>query len=376
MVGWPSEEKSYLASKVCRYLNWLGVKSELFPATTPVCEILSWYGARKGTVALFDAPQATATQRAQLQQALSAHHIQLFWVECSPDPERKLPYQTITENDLSFIRLAYPLYSHHYIVHQIQNRLQSRIVYYLVNLHPKPRRIWLSRHGESVFNVQDKIGGDSDLSSRGEQYASKLPFLVQQVIGNRPLTVWTSTLKRTIQTARHLDYPKKSWDALNELDTGVCDGLTYEEIASTYPDDFACRDQDKFNYRYPGGESYSDLVARLEPVIMDLERQEDVLIISHQATLRCLYAYFMGLSPQELPYAPIPLHTLIELRPNVSTCEKSLYAVDIGAVDTFRPKGQGTRILTNDQFVTRSSIVSTGNASPILPLSLNLQKAS
>jgi hypothetical protein len=38
-------------------------------------------------------------------------------------------------------------------------------------------------------------------------------------------------MKRTIQTARYLDYPKKEWKALEELDTGVCDGMTYDEIA-------------------------------------------------------------------------------------------------------------------------------------------------
>jgi 6-phosphofructo-2-kinase / fructose-2,6-biphosphatase 2 len=51
-----------------------------------------------------------------------------------------------------------------------------------------------------------------------------------------------------------------------------------------YPDDFANRDEDKFNYRYRGGESYRDVVVRLEPVIMELERQENILIIGHQVS--------------------------------------------------------------------------------------------
>jgi broad specificity phosphatase PhoE len=42
--------------------------------------------------------------------------------------------------------------------------------------------------------------------------------------------VWTSTLKRTMQTAQSLDYPKLTWKSLDELDAGVCDGMTYEEI--------------------------------------------------------------------------------------------------------------------------------------------------
>lgn len=129
--------------------------------------------------------------------------------------------------------------------------------------------------------------------------------------------MWTSTLQRTIQTASELPYPKLTWKSLDELDAGVCDGMTYEEIEvectlyphtlisfisavtqEAYPEDFANRDDDKFNYRYRGilffcialtqklmsigGESYRDVVIRLEPVIMELERQENILIVGHQ----------------------------------------------------------------------------------------------
>lgn len=72
--------------------------------------------------------------------------------------------------------------------------------------------------------------------------------------------------------------------------------MTYEEIQEKYPEEFAARDQCKFTYRYPRGESYEDLVARLEPVIMELERQGNVLVVSHQAVLRCLLAYFLDKS--------------------------------------------------------------------------------
>ena len=84
------------------------------------------------------------------------------------------------------------------------------------------------------------------------------------------MQVWTSTLQRTIQTAQYLPYNKLTWKSLDELDAGVCDGMTYEEIEvsdlstllgigltdtrsqKAYPEDFANRDDDKFNYRYRG----------------------------------------------------------------------------------------------------------------------------
>lgn len=76
--------------------------------------------------------------------------------------------------------------------------------------------------------------------------------------------------------------------------------MTYEEIQERYPEEFALRDQDKYRYRYPKGESYEDLVQRLEPVIMELERQENVLVICHQAVMRCLLAYFLDKSSGEV----------------------------------------------------------------------------
>lgn len=72
--------------------------------------------------------------------------------------------------------------------------------------------------------------------------------------------------------------------------------MTYAEIQQKYPSDFNARDANKFAYRYPRGESYEDLVARLEPVIMELERQGNVLVVSHQAVMRCLLAYFLDKS--------------------------------------------------------------------------------
>jgi 6-phosphofructo-2-kinase/fructose-2,6-biphosphatase 2 len=132
------------------------------------------------------------------------------------------------------------------IVNRIDGYLQSRIVFYLMNLHLTPRSIYITRvrcllvqanmtyqlqHGESQYNLEGKIGGDALLSSRGEKYMEALPQLISEKVGDAPLTVWTSTLRRTIQTASKLPYPKLTWKSLDELDAGVCDGMTYEEIA-------------------------------------------------------------------------------------------------------------------------------------------------
>ncbi len=231
------------------------------------------------------------------------------------------------------------------ILNHIRDFRQSQIVFFLMNLHIKPRSIFISRHGETTHNVAGRIGGDENLSEHGLMYARALPAVLKQIHGEgAPLKVWTSTLKRTIQTAQYLPYPVLQWKALDEIDAGVCDGLTYEEIEAAHPRDFAARDQDKFHFRYHGGESYADLVLRLEPIIMEVERQENILIIGHQAVLRAVLAYFLNKSHEELPYLKIPLHMLIQLTPRAYGCQVQYYRVGIDAVDTYRAKPGGESV--------------------------------
>ncbi|KAJ3100630.1 Fructose-2,6-bisphosphatase, partial [Phlyctochytrium bullatum] len=310
---------------------------------------------KMAVVGIYDATNSTIERRRMIQEKCDAEAVETLFVEsiCSDeqivmanikevkisspdyvgmDPEKavedfmarirhyELTYETITPEELgsriSFVKLIDV--GDQVIVNKVRGYIQSRIVYFLMNLNITPRCIYFSRHGESAFNVEGKIGGDSDLSPRGQLFARKLPEVIKQQLGeDTNLTVWTSTLRRTIQTAAYIPFPQLQWKALDELDSGLCDGLTYEEIEDKYPEDFAQRDEDKYNYRYRGGESYADLVKRLEPVTLELERHHEknhsILIIGHQAVLRALYAYFLNYPHNELPYLKIPLHTVVRL---------------------------------------------------------------
>ncbi|XP_046463689.1 6-phosphofructo-2-kinase/fructose-2,6-bisphosphatase 1-like isoform X2 [Daphnia pulex] len=203
------------------------------------------------------------------------------------------------------------------------------------------RTLYFSRHGESEYNVLGKVGGDADLSPRGYQYADSLAEYVNGTLGNTPgFKLWTSCLKRTIQTAKNIEAPREHLDALNELDTGVCDGLTYEEIAERYPIEFAARDDDKFHYRYPEGESYFDLLLRVKPVLDRLKVENNVLVIAHQAVLRCLLAALLKKDEKELPYIHTPLHTVMRLsfKPADGGCHLDLIPLSIECVETHRAK--------------------------------------
>lgn len=73
--------------------------------------------------------------------------------------------------ELSFIKVIDV--GRRYLVNRIQDHIQSKIVYYLMNIHVQPRTIYLCRHGESTDNLEGRLGGDAGLSPRGRQVRRK-----------------------------------------------------------------------------------------------------------------------------------------------------------------------------------------------------------
>ncbi|PAA51981.1 hypothetical protein BOX15_Mlig033382g2 [Macrostomum lignano] len=342
-----------------------------------------------GEIAVFDATNSTRRRREAILEHCAAANFSVFFVESICDSQAiieanildvkvnnpdyrnlndkeaalqdflqriqhyKTEYEPLDEQNaqdsqLSFIKIFNQ--GERFLINRLQGNIQSRIVYYLMNIKVGYNRcIYLIRHGESMLNLLGRIGGDSDLSERGRTFARRLGEWIDERCCDKdrpPLRVWTSHMHRTIQTAAFIKTPHvlSHWKALNELDAGVCEGMTYEEIAEKLPTEFANRDKDKFNYRYPQGESYGDLVARLEPVIMELERQSHVLVVCHQAVARCLLAYYMDVKHADLPYVRVPLHTVIRLTPVAYGCISEQISLDVACVDTHRDKPVNTDV--------------------------------
>jgi len=173
------------------------------------------------------------------------------------------------------------------------------------------RYIYLSRHGESLYNKEDRIGGDSDLSDNGYRYSTILSDHINLLDIH---VVLTSRMIRTINTAKYIRHPKINMGELNEIDSGICENLTYAEIQTNYPEIYTERNNDKYNYRYPNGESYNDLLIRLKPIFDILNTtKQPILIIAHQAIIRVIYGVLMNVIKEEIPLLAIPLHTLIRL---------------------------------------------------------------
>jgi broad specificity phosphatase PhoE len=264
-------------------------------------------------------------------------------------------YEPVDNSDGPHIKIVN---SRQFIVSNIRGYLPLKVVHFVMSLHTLPRTFYLTRHGQSEYNLLGKIGGDSGLTPAGQEYARRLADFCRDHIAQKttnddkgggreePCRLWTSTLRRTKETAKYIEHTilQHTWDNgdtgdwvqfrpiarrnLDELYAGVCDGMTYKEIEQVFPEEFQFRQQDKLSYRYPRGESYMDVTLRLEPLAQEMERtREPVLVIGHQGILRILYAYFMGLDRQEAPYVSIPLNNVIELKPHAYGCHERRFCL-------------------------------------------------
>lgn len=185
---------------------------------------------------------------------------------------------------------------------------------YKLDFQPRDgKTLYLSRHGESEYNVFDMIGGNPNLTQRGAKYAKAMGnYFNKAAIPN--LHVWTSSLVRTIQTAAHVTAPKFQTPLLDEISSGDLDSLTYAEVEEKYPLEFKARVKDKLRYRYPAGESYIDCCHRLIPVLERVERcNEPLLIVAHQAILRCMVSYLLHGDIRDVPNCKIPQHCLMRV---------------------------------------------------------------
>eukprot|EP01083_Nonionella_stella_P089430 249513_1 len=244
-------------------------------------------------------------------------------------------YETLSDESKSYIKLINA--GQQVIGNRIDGYLSGKVLFFLANLQIHKKPIFFSRHGESEYNRTGRIGGDSPLSPDGRAYAKELgKFLKEQPEYSENMTVLCSTLRRTIETVVYSGMQRPTqWRALSEIEAGVCDGMTYSEIRGSMPEEFAARSLDKLNYRYPRGESYVDVINRLEPVIFELERAKcPMLVIGHRAVLRCLYSYFKDVPMADVPNLPIPLHTVFKLTPKAYQCVEEKFSFGIESMDS------------------------------------------
>ena len=329
-------------------------------------DIYHFLNQEKGQVAIYDAVNPLAEGRRSLAREFSKHNIQMLFIESSCTDERiikenvrrvkisspdyqgwdpteavkdylariaaRIPhFETMEEPELHWVKMLNA--GQRVSVNNCAfGYLAQRIVFYLLNLHIKSRQTYFARAGTTTD--VDSYKADASLSEEGEDYARKM---TETLIKNReeerleniraggsdaplkPLSVWTSTRKRTIETSRHFrnkGYRVRQRSQMSQLNPGVCEKLSEEKIRELYPEEVRKHEIDPYHHRYPRAESYHDLAVRMEPVILELEREEnDLLIIAHESVLRVLYGYLMACNAGDIPKLEFPRDEIIEIVP-------------------------------------------------------------
>ena len=92
-------------------------------------------------------------------------------------------YESLSEEDesqLSWMRLTDGGRST--CMNRLHGYLPGKIMQFLSSLHTMPRNLYMTRHGQSEYNVLRKVGGDAGLSPLGEEYAVGLAKFVRDVV--------------------------------------------------------------------------------------------------------------------------------------------------------------------------------------------------
>jgi alpha-ribazole phosphatase/probable phosphoglycerate mutase len=166
-------------------------------------------------------------------------------------------------------------------------------------MQPKTR-IYLVRHGQVEGFEEKRYNGQGDvrLTAEGEAQFGLLQMRLQK----KPITaVYTSDLGRCLQGARLLARPfgiePVALPALRELHIGSWEGKTWQELQTTYPEQWQARLDDIVHYRVPGGESLLDMAQRVRPAIADIVAAhpgEEVLVVGHGGVNRVILLDAIG----------------------------------------------------------------------------------
>ena len=329
-------------------------------------EIYHFLNHENGQVAIYDAVNPLCAGRRSLAKEFAKHDIKMLFIESSCDDQRiieenvravkisspdyigwsesdavkhylnrmsaKIPhFETMEEQDLDWIKMHNA--GERIIVNNNSfSYLSHRIVFYLLNLHIKSRHTYFARAGVTL--EEESFRADASLSPPGQEYAKKMTDTIlkhrteesEHLAANggietplKPLIVWTSTRRRTIETSTYLaarGFKVRQRSQMSQLNPGVCEKKSERRIREEYPDEVVKHDLDPYHHRFPRAESYHDVAVRLEPVILELEReQNDLLIIAHESVLRVLYGYLMACNAADIPLLTFPRDEIIEVSP-------------------------------------------------------------
>jgi len=156
-----------------------------------------------------------------------------------------------------------------------------------------PTRLTLVRHGETVWHGDNRYAGggsDIDLTDRGREQAETLG---RWAVGRAFAAVVVSPVRRAVETARpaatalHLDLEVVA--DLREVDFGIAEGRTIEELQGMDPAMVRRFRADPVAHPFPGAEPPEDAAARAGAALRGVARRHagaEVLVVAHNTLLR------------------------------------------------------------------------------------------
>lgn len=207
--------------------------------------------------------------------------------------------------------------------------LLAKIPVILANIAHCDHDLLLVPSGLSLSAEQGRLGGDSELGAQGHVYAMKVQRLLESLIEEQQLApperVFTSKDKRARQTLAHLDSLKEAKAeelfALHGLDHGRFDGHLLAQV----PEEAKPR---RWHHKWPDGESWQDVVGRIDPLIFELERAEGAgLVLADPEVLKAIYAYFVGITPGDARGLSFEPQWVVKLHIHGYGCDEVVYNV-------------------------------------------------
>ncbi len=169
----------------------------------------------------------------------------------------------------------------------------------------KARRLVLWRHGQTVWNAENRHQGQIDipLNDVGREQAR---HAAQTLLAMKPTHVIASDLERALETGRTLSdlagIGLTVDERLRETFAGEWQGMTRDEIVAKYPADYAAWGGDS-EIRPGGGETrweVSDrVVAAIESALVNIPAGGTLVVASHGGALRSALGRLLGLDPRQ-----------------------------------------------------------------------------
>lgn len=158
--------------------------------------------------------------------------------------------------------------------------------------------IYLVRHGETDWNLESKIQGQTDtpLNENGRKQARELAEKISAELCEIG-SIYTSKKKRALETAEIIGEKFSIvpiiHQGLEEICLGVWEGYTWKQVREVFSEEYQNWHQNRRYQVPPGGESYQQLLNRLLPAIDDIAQREkkDTLLVTHSAVIMTLMSY-------------------------------------------------------------------------------------